>query len=139
MKSKTLFLICCAVILQACTASPSKPPTPAAQLASSKGYQLGEPVKKIMNYQLDGWNYINSQALIIRSTPSRDYLVTLRDRCHELSSREVIGTTATGSAMQAGFDAIVVTLAGANRSLRKSDTRKCYIDNIYALTKQSNS
>ncbi|MGK0498405.1 MAG: hypothetical protein ACJAYG_000032 [Oceanicoccus sp.] len=64
---------------------------------------LGPAVKQIESYSLNGWNYINPQALIINSSPNRDYLVTLRNRCHELSNQKIIGTTATGTAMHANF------------------------------------
>ncbi|MEH6558384.1 MAG: DUF6491 family protein [Oceanicoccus sp.] len=121
-------------MLFAC-ASSTPAPTPPAQLAQDRGYELGEPVDKIMNYRLDRWNYINPQAVIIHSGVNRDHLVTLRDRCHELMSAEVIATTSTGSAMRARFDAIIVSLDGSRPTNSASNTRKCYIDSIYAISK----
>ncbi len=123
------------VMLTACTQAPTKAPTSPDELASQKGYTLGEPVDKIMNYKIDGWNYINAQALIINSGPSRNYLLTLKRRCPDLSGQEVIASTSTGSSMQAGFDAIIVKHDNMGNLLNSSDTEKCYIDKIYKLEK----
>ncbi|WP_145999189.1 DUF6491 family protein [Oceanicoccus sp. KOV_DT_Chl] len=126
MSTSIIFLV--SILLSACSTTESKPaPTP-EQLATEKGYTLSEPVDRIMNYRLDGWNYINSKALIIHSGPSQSYLVTLQIRCPELSSREVIATTSTGTSMQARFDAIIVRQTGGT-------PQKCYIDEIYKLEK----
>ena len=139
MNIKGYFFASWFLMLTACATStlPTEP-TP-AQLAESKGYELGAPVKSILNYKLDGWNYVSAQAIIIHSSPQQKYLVTLRDRCTELSSREVIGTTATGGSMRAKFDAIVVTVAGASAHGGIANTRKCYIDSIHAITKTAAS
>jgi hypothetical protein len=121
-------------LLTACASTTSKPLNP-EQLALSKGYLLGNPVKDIRNYTLNGWNYVNDRAIIIDSSVNKRYLVTLRDRCHELSSRESIGTTATAGSMRAGLDAVLVRRDGAGRSLNSFDTHKCYIDKIYMISK----
>lgn len=131
---RNLLVVSLTVILSACATTVPEPPTP-AQMAADKGYELGEPIEKIMNYRLDGWNYVNPYALIIHSGANKNHLVTLRDRCHELSTADVIATTSTGSAMRAKFDAIIVSLDGSRPSGSTRNTRKCYIESIYTMTK----
>lgn len=121
-------------LLFAC-ASSTPAPTPPAQLAQDQGYELRKPIDRIMNYRLDSWNYINPQTVIIHAGGNRDYLVTLRDRCHELMNTEVLATTSTGSAMRAKFDAIIVSLAGSRLAHSTSSTRKCYIEAIYLISR----
>jgi Family of unknown function (DUF6491) len=124
-------------ILAACSTNSSTTNTPTPeQLATEKGYSLGESVKRVMNYNLDGWNYINKKALIIHSTPRKDYLITLRENCYDLSSSEVIATTSTANALQADFDAIIVRQAGTSLSRNLDNPRKCYIDKIYVIIKK---
>lgn len=127
------------ILLTACNQTPTKAPTSPDELASQKGYTLGEPVDKIMNYKINGWNYINSQALIINSGPSRNFLITLKRRCYDLSGQEVIASTSTGSAMRAGFDAIIVKRDSMGNLLDAADTDKCYIDKIYKLEKTTSN
>ncbi len=125
-------------MLFACASNTATTMSP-SQLAQDRGYELGEPVDRIMNYRLDGWNYLNPQVVIIHSGVNRDHLVTLRNRCHELMSAETIATTSTGNAMRAKFDAIIVSLDGLRPTRSASNTRKCYIDSIYEISKVKTS
>ena len=50
-----------------------------------------------------------------------------RDRCHELQSTEVIGTSSTNNRLT-GFDKLIVSTAGGG-------TRNCLIDKLYRLEK----
>ena len=138
-------LLAAATVLAALTAcastTTSKQPLNPEELALSKGYLLGAPVNGIRNYRFNGWNYVNDKAIIIDSSVNKRYLVTLRNSCRELSSREYIGTTAIGGHMRAGLDAVLVRRDGFSHSYNHSyshssfDTNKCYIDKIYALSK----
>ena len=127
--TKILALSLTALLFACASSTPTPAPTPPAQLAQDRGYD------RIMNYRLDSWNYINPQAVIIHAGGNRDYLVTLRDRCHELMNTEVLATTSTGSAMRAKFDAIIVSLAGSRLAHSTSSTRKCYIEAIYLISR----
>lgn len=131
MLVKTLIATLVITAISACSNAPQKNTMTAEQLASSKGYLLGKQVDSINEFKFNGWNYISSKAITINTSPSSHYLVTLKDSCHELSSTEVIGTTATGSFMRAGFDAVVVKQSGLGT------TRKCYVDKIYQISKQA--
>lgn len=134
MKLNLLLAATVLAALTACANTTHKPLNP-EELALSKGYLLGNPVDGIRNYTLNGWNHVNDRAIIIDSSVNKRYLVTLREHCHELSTSNAIGTTATAGQMRAGFDAVLVRRAGAGRSLNSIDTHKCYIDKIYMLSK----
>ena len=129
------FILLTAGLISACTTTDLRPATPPEQLAESKGYTLGASVDYIQNYKLDGWNYLNAQAIIMRSSPSERYLITLRDYCPELSSTEAIASTSTNNSMRARFDAIIVRFNNSGSLTSMSNTRKCYIDKIYKMTK----
>jgi hypothetical protein len=126
--TKILALSLTALLFACASSTPTPAPTPPAQLAQDRGYELGKPIDRIMNYRLDSWNYINPQAVIIHAGGNRD-------RCHELMNTEVLATTSTGSAMRAKFDAIIVSLAGSRLAHSTSSTRKCYIEAIYLISR----
>jgi len=111
-----------------CTTIEISRPTP-EELATEQGYRLGPEVKDIRNYELDGWNYVSSRALIIPARPSKHYLVTFRTDCSELSLTEVIGFTSTNSFVLSNFDAVIV------RDRRRGIDNRCYIDKIYEITR----
>lgn len=133
--TKILFWIITILTTMACVPTEHKPPHAPDSLAASKGYQLGEAVKTLQNYELSGWRYINQRAIIMSASPSRDYLITLKERCYELSTSEVIGTTATGNIIHAAYDALVVSIDGSSIGSGRINTRKCHIEGIYALSK----
>ncbi len=128
----TVFLALLA--LTACAGS-SQPPAITATIddpvatVMNRGYQLGEEVKRINNYTINGWQYVSDEAIIIPARPSLDYLVLLRTRCRALKHTEVIGLTSTTGSVLSNFDAIVAY----DHPTRLEE--KCFIDKIYQLEK----
>lgn len=98
----------------------------AAKLAKHK-YQQGEAVEYINDYELDGWNYIDSTHIVIHTGPSRDYLISLMNSCSDLSSAENIAFTTTTRKLTR-FDKLMVRGAGGI-------VQHCPITQINALTK----
>ncbi|MGD8580502.1 MAG: DUF6491 family protein, partial [Lysobacterales bacterium] len=47
-----------------------------------KGYTIGEPVDRIHDYTINGWNYVDRENLILLDGANRHYLVTFRNQCH---------------------------------------------------------
>jgi len=86
-----------------------------------------EPLKRITAFKFDSWSSLGQEHLIIRATHNRPYLITLKNRCHDLHHAMEVGVDNTGSMLYAGFDAIVVP---------DNHGQKCYIKNIYKLTKE---
>ncbi len=101
----------------------------AAEEAASKGYDLGEPVKGIHNYDINGWQYVSPTSLIIPSRPSHYYLLMLDRPCRDLRSTEVIVSTSTVNQLLAGFDSILV------RSRPGGILDRCRVTDIYTITK----
>lgn len=131
---KALFVIALLASLTACAGNTQQSPMdslgddPVAKVID-RGYKLGEEVKRINNYMIDGWQYVSDDAIIIPARPSLDYLVLLRSPCHSLRSTNTIGLTSTTGSVLSNFDAIVVF--DAPRSFEE----KCFIDTMYTLEK----
>lgn len=65
------------------------------QLLAAKGYQQGQPVKSIHNYQVTDWAYLDDQHLVLSTTPARNYLITLASPCVGLAFAPAIGFSST--------------------------------------------
>lgn len=125
----TCVCICYVLMLIGCaTAKPAVVPT-AQDIAILHHYELGEEIKEIPNFQMNGWNYINNRALLLPARPGSHYLLMLDRPCPGLSESEAIGFTSNVGRLRAKFDAVVV------HTRPESIERKCYIDAIYRVTK----
>lgn len=78
----------------ACASSPKKPLTLEEELAE-RHYYVSEPVEEILQYRIDGWNYIDRRHVILQTGPADHYLVSLINPCHGLSSAEDIAFSTT--------------------------------------------
>ena len=67
-----------------------------------------ETVNSITNYTIDSWQPVDSQSLIVQVSPSKFYLVILRNRISDLNFNEGISFTSTGTQIQAKFDCVNV-------------------------------
>ncbi len=83
-----------AMVLGACATSPEMSLT-LEQKLEARNYTVGEEVKQIRNYRLNGWNTLDSKHVIMRVGASEHYLVSLRNSCYELSSAANIAFTTT--------------------------------------------
>ena len=84
-----------------------------------------EPLKHITAFKFYSWSSLGQNHLIIKTTFKKPYLIKLKTRCYDLRMAMNIGIDNTGSALHAGFDAIVVP---------GNIPQKCYIDSIYKIT-----
>ena len=119
-------LLISTLALMACAGAQQEPLTLEQKLAE-KNYQLGEPVEKIYDYRLDGWNYLDREHVIMHTGPSGHYLVSLRNPCVNLLGAEVIAFTTT-----------VGHLTRYDKLLVKDTTRvleRCYIESLHKLEK----
>ena len=92
-----------------------------------KGYRIGDPVSRISNWRMDSWTYLDDEHLIIRSGVSRYYLITLRNRCSDLSSAINIGFTNTVGALTV-HDKVIVRGPG-------DWVDRCLIESMHELHK----
>lgn len=113
----------------ACASAADNGKSLAEKLIKQK-YEQGEPVEYINNYELNGWNYVDSSHIVIHTSPSRDYLISLMNSCHDLSSAENIAFTTTTNKLTR-FDQLIVRGSGGF-------VQRCPITQINALNKKKN-
>ena len=78
-------------------------------LAAAAMNPAGTPVKRIVfANQIDGWHAIDQQRLILSTSPSRHYLVTLDRRAAALPFAFNVGVSTSNNAIYSGFDYIYV-------------------------------
>ncbi len=67
----------------------------------------GLPVKKIpFASEIDAWQALDKRRLIVSTSPSKNYLVTLRQECHALRFSSRLGISSSNNTVYAGFDYI---------------------------------
>ncbi|MCR8924381.1 DUF6491 family protein [Dasania sp. GY-MA-18] len=121
------------VLLSACSSTPRPSALSPEQAAAKHGYTIVKPVKQVHDYRLNGWAYIDQQNLVMYSSPGRSYLLTFKQRCHELRAIENIALDTRTGTLMAGLDAIKV-LPRHSKVLHP-----CYIEGIYLLIKTKDS
>lgn len=91
-----------------------------------KSKQL-EEVAKITSFSFHDWRGLDDKHLIISTSFSKPYLITLKRTCRDLSSAHAIGINNKGSTLSAGFDAIYTL---------KPPKEMCFIKSIHKLTRE---
>jgi len=82
---------------------------------------------KISAFKFYGWNELDDKHLIIKTSPQKPYLITLKQSCHNLRFTQNIGVDNHGSTLSARFDSIVVP---------DFPEQRCFIDKIHPLSKE---
>ncbi len=67
-----------------------------------------QTVDRFNNWSINGWNVIDQRSLIVRTSPSRAYLIILDRRLWDLRFSETIAISSTASSVHAGFDTVRV-------------------------------
>jgi hypothetical protein len=101
-------------VLGACASSPApdaKKPKTLDELLADRGYKLGSDTDRIVNWNIDGWNYVDDGHVVFTAGPSRDYLVTVDTPCSGLRQANTIGFTSTINTVTK-FDKLVVRNTG---------------------------
>ena len=102
-----LCLLAAAIALQT-TAMPTEP---------------GLPVNKIpFADRISDWRAVDKRHLVVSTSPSTSYLLTLRRDCHTLSFASRLGVSSSNNTVYAGFDYVT------------SDGQRCAIQRINELT-----
>ena len=113
--------------LAACAGTPYEGGKSVELQLQEKGLQISEQVDRIHNYRLSGWSELDRYNVIIRTGPSKRFLVSLKNPCDGLSSAETIGfKTTTGSLTR--FDSLQVRGS-------PGFVERCLIDSLYKLEK----
>ena len=58
--------------------------------------------------QANGWQALDKRTLIVQTSPSRSYLITLKRPSNDLRFAQAIGLTSTGGRVFARFDQVIV-------------------------------
>lgn len=103
---KATVIAAAAIALGAC-ASQAKPQLSLEQQLQKRDYEIIGPVERIQNYQLMGWNSLDRYNLIVLSSPSRAYLVTVKPPCNNLRFADTIGITSTAGTVTL-FDSVLI-------------------------------
>ena len=103
----------------------TSPPTSLEERLDELNYLVGDEAPLIVDYQLGERVYLDSRNLIVPDASSRNYLVTLTDRCHGLRSNRVIAWTRTRHQLAPG-DTLAPTHSG-----RRVD--ECEVESIHEL------
>lgn len=102
------------------------------QQLEKRKYTLGKTVDRIEDYRISGWNSMDDRHVIIHTSPTRSYLITLSSPCRNLLSAENLAfSTTVGSLTR--HDKLLV------RSSATAYTEQCYIDMLQELDKVSKS
>lgn len=82
----------------------------------------------ISAFNMDSWNVLSDQYLIIRTSPFRPYLIKLANKCHDLNfGPSLLVNTRTPNSLSEGFDSVYSP---------DNESFKCYISKIYPLDRQ---
>jgi len=118
------------LLLTGCTATvETKPDQPEKHLEKTP-YEIAKPVRSIPNIsRINGWRYLDSQAVILSASPKKQYLVTLKDDCTELNNSERIATNSPTDQLTSFDKLIVLPSIGSKRN--------CYVDQLFLLQKNN--
>jgi len=86
-----------------------------------------EALKSITSFRFHDWRGLDDEHLIISTSFSKPYLITLKRTCTDLSSAHAIGVDNKGSTLNAGFDSIYVL---------KGPKKRCFIESIHRLNRE---
>ena len=96
--------------------------------ADELGYSDKTEIKRLSNFRLNGWNYVDNYHVIIKSSPTRNYLIRFRSTCNDLRHATSIGfKTALGSISRG--DKMIIQDMG-------NWLRDCRVDTIFELTRK---
>jgi hypothetical protein len=96
--------------LAAC-ASTSQTSLTLDQKLAEKGYVMGEQVRRIQNWNLNGWSYVDDEHFIMNSGVRDHYLVALRSPSYDLRSAINIAFTSTVGSLT-DTDKVIVKAPG---------------------------
>ena len=92
------------------------------------GYSDKSEIRRLSNFRLSGWSYVDNYHVLINSGPSRNYLIRLRRQCHDLRQATSIGFETTLGSISRG-DTLVILDFGDR-------LQDCWVDSVFELTKK---
>lgn len=77
------------LIVTACAGAPPES-IPLEERLAKRGYVIAEPVKRLKDYSINGWNSVDRYNVILILGASLTYLVTVMSPCDGLNSDSVL-------------------------------------------------
>ena len=111
--------------LAACATSNPEPAMTLEQRLAERGFVIGEQVRAIREWRLNGWSYVDDRHFIMNSGVRDRYLVTLRTPSQDLRSAVNIAFTTTVGSLR-DTDIVVVRMVGGI-------SRQFMIDTLHRL------
>ena len=122
-----IFSVVIPVLMLCACASNTADPVPLEEKLAQRGFAIGQPVKRINNFQINSWSSVDLKHVIFNFGASRYYLVTLRTSCDGVLSAGLIS-----------FSTTIGLLTDKDKLLVRDNTRhlaQCYISTIHELEK----
>jgi hypothetical protein len=111
-----------------CSAQPAKDSgDKVAEALDQLNMRPSEQPVRIRDYQVDSWRYIDRTNLIVETSASDLYLVSLHSSCFGLQSAFAIGVTSAGGSVDKFEDIVVRDASGRSE--------RCPISDIVKLSK----
>jgi hypothetical protein len=129
-KTATLALTAGIALVAASCATMQQTPRTLDETLKAQGYRIAEPVDRVYNYTINGWNYVDRDHLILLDGVNRHYLVTFRNQCHGLPGSALVAYTTTASQLTA-FDKFLV------KDPASKIIDRCYIESLHRLDRIS--
>ena len=123
-----IFFIASVSLLTACAGAQPEAEKTVDEILAENNLAIVEELDRLTAFNINSWQYVNEQNVILVEGVSRRYLVELRPKCPELQWAQRIGFTSFGRIVQKNSDQILVT-NGAGRIDR------CTIRTFYSLEK----
>ena len=105
---KSVSLILCVLALGLAQPTLAKSDKIASVNTKPEVYMLGAPVDRIWVPRISGFKAVGPKQVVLYTTPSKPYLITLRSRAQGLRFSNAIGVTSTGRSIYARFDSLLV-------------------------------
>lgn len=86
-----------------------------------------EEVDRITAFKFRGWRELGNRHLIVSTSLNRNYFISLRNPCIELSHSHSIGINRSDSSLNAKFDSIFVP---------SFPEQRCFIKTIHKITRE---
>ena len=114
MRIATISTIAAAILLAACSTTPSASMTArqAREAAELARYQAAAkpPVSSIMNFGSPRWESVDGSHIVYSLSPSRQYLMTLSGSCMDWATGSyVIGVSSTMGRIDTNFDRVIAS------------------------------
>jgi len=118
------------LVAVACATEPPES-VPLEERLAKRGFTIGEQVKRIKDYRINGWSSVDKYNVIMNVGVSKNYLVTVRSSCDNLRTAVHLSFSTTIGNLT---DKDKLVVRGSGRHLEH-----CYIDTIHVLEKSGSN